>query len=132
MLGWLGYFGICTAGAERDLHTADAHLRRRMRAIQLAHWKRKRTIATKLTKLGGSKRAAWRGAYKDRRSWWALRHSPAVDRGLRNAYFAERGLVSLAEQWRVRHPPASPSRAASAQRLRARRKRVRAESRGTR
>jgi group II intron reverse transcriptase/maturase len=105
LLGWLGYFGICTAGAERDLQIADAHIRRRMRAIQLAHWKRKRTIATKLTKLGVSKRAAWRGAYKDRRSWWALSHSPAVDRGLRNAYFAERGLVSLAEQWRVRHQP---------------------------
>lgn len=105
LLGWLGHFGICTTGAERTMCNIDAHIRRRLRAIQLAHWKRKRTIATKLTQLGVSKRAAWRGIYKDRQSLWALSHSPAVDRGLRNAYFAERGLVSLAEQWLARHQP---------------------------
>jgi len=32
-----------------------------------------------------------------------LSHDPAVDRGLRNAYFADRGLVSLAELWRAKH-----------------------------
>jgi hypothetical protein len=105
LLGWLGHFGICTAGAERVIRTTDAHIRRRLRAIQLAHWKRRSTIATKLTKLGVRKRTAWRGIYRDRQSLWALSHSPAVDRGLRNAYFAERGLVSLAEQWLARHPP---------------------------
>jgi group II intron reverse transcriptase/maturase len=105
LLGWLGYFEICTAGAERTMRNADAHIRRRLRAIQLKHWKRKRTIATKLTKLGVNKKAAWRGAYRGRRSWWALSHSPAVDRGLRNAYFAERGLVSLAERWLVKTQP---------------------------
>jgi group II intron reverse transcriptase/maturase len=105
LLGWLGHFGICTAGAERVMRTTDAHIRRRLRAIQLAHWKRKSTIATKLTKLGVRKRTAWRGVYRDRQSLWALSHSPAVDRGLRNAYFAERGLVSLAEQWLARHQP---------------------------
>ncbi len=105
LLGWLGHFGICTAGAERVLRNTDAHIRRRLRAIQLAHWKRKSTIATKLTKLGVNKRLAWRGVYQGRRSRWALSHSPAVNRGLRNAYFAERGLVSLAEQWEARRQP---------------------------
>jgi len=105
LLGWLGHFGICTTGAERVMQTTDAHIRRRLRAIQLAHWKRKPTIATKLTKLGVRKRTAWRSIYKDRRSLWALSHSPAVNRGLHNAYFAERGLVSLAEQWTARHQP---------------------------
>lgn len=105
LLGWLGYFGICTTGAEQVMCQTDAHIRRRLRAIQLAHWKRKSTIATKLTKLGVSKRAAWRGAYKDRQSLWARSHSPAVERGLRNAYFAERGLVSIATQRRARHQP---------------------------
>jgi RNA-directed DNA polymerase len=83
----------------------DSHIRRRLRAIQLAHWKRKSTIATKLTKLGVNKRVAWRTIYKGRKSLWNLSHIPAVDRGLRNAYFAERGLVSLAERWRARHQP---------------------------
>jgi group II intron reverse transcriptase/maturase len=105
LLGWLGHFGICTTGAERVMHNTDAHIRRRLRGIQLAHWKRKSTIATKLTKLGVDKRAAWRGVYRDRQSLWALSHSPAVHRGLRNAYFAERGLVSLTERWLARHQP---------------------------
>lgn len=105
LLGWLGHFGVCTTGAERNMRNTDAHIRRRLRAIQLAHWKRKRTIATKLTQLGVSKRTAWRGVYRDRQSLWALSHSPAVDRGLRNAYFAERGLISLAEHWLARHQP---------------------------
>lgn len=105
LLGWLGHFGICTAGAERTVQNADAHIRRRLRAIQLRHWKRKRTIAKNLTKLGVSKRIAWRNVYRGRQSWWTLSHSSAVERGLRNAYFAERGLVSLAERLRAQSQP---------------------------
>jgi group II intron reverse transcriptase/maturase len=105
LLGWLGYFGKTTVGAVQVMRNADAHIRRRLRAIQLAHWKRKSTIATKLTRLGVSKRSAWRNIYKGRSSLWKLSHNPAVERGLRNAYFAERGLVSLAETWHVRHQP---------------------------
>ena len=33
-------------------------------------------------------------------SLWALSHSTPVHRRLPNAYFAERGLVSLVERWR--------------------------------
>jgi group II intron reverse transcriptase/maturase len=97
--GWLDFFGICTAGAMPMLRRLDAHIRRRLRAIQLKHWKRKRTIARKLIRLGVSRKTAWRRVYVGRKSMWALSHDPAVDRGLRNAYFAERGLVSLAERW---------------------------------
>lgn len=105
LLGWLGHFGICTARAVQTMRNTDAHIRRRLRAIQLRHWKRRRTIVTKLTKLGVRWRIAWRSIYGDRKSLWALSHSPGVERGLRNAYFAERGLVSLAEQWAVRARP---------------------------
>ena len=35
------------------LRALDAHIRRRLRAIMLRHWKRKRTIARRLIKLGG-------------------------------------------------------------------------------
>jgi group II intron reverse transcriptase/maturase len=52
LTGWFGFFGTCTAEVERTLQTLDAHIRRRLRAIQLKHWKRKRTIARKLTRLG--------------------------------------------------------------------------------
>ena len=95
--GWFGFFGICTAAIEVNLQRLDAHIRRRLRAIQLKHWKRRRTIARKLTQLGVRFKTAWYRVYAGRKSLWALSHDPAVDRGLRNAYFAERGLASLAE-----------------------------------
>jgi hypothetical protein len=99
LLGWIGFFGICTAGIVTTLRTLDAHIRRRLRALQLAHWRPKRTIAKKLIQLGVSPRTAWRRVYEGRKSLWALSHTSAIERGLRNAYFAERGLVSLAERW---------------------------------
>lgn len=97
--GWLGHFRVCTAGIERVVQNADAHLRRRLRAIVLKHWKRKRTIARRLIRLGVKPRTAWRRVYAGSKSLWALSHDSAVDRGLSNAYFAERGLVSLRDQF---------------------------------
>jgi RNA-directed DNA polymerase len=105
LLGWLGFFGICTAGVERTLSNLDAHIRRRLRAIQVRHWKTKRTMARKLVWLGVKPKLAWRTTYLGRRSTWALSYTPAMHQGLRNAYFAERGLVSLAEQYRSRFLP---------------------------
>ena len=99
LTGWMGFFAICTADVQRELKVRDAHLRRRLRAIQLAHWKRKRTIARKLIRLGVNRKTAWRGTYAGRQSRWALSHNLAVHQGLRNAYFAERGLVSLVKRW---------------------------------
>jgi len=52
LAGWIGFFGICTAGIEYTLHGLDAHIRRRLRAIQLAHWKTKRTRARRPIKNG--------------------------------------------------------------------------------
>lgn len=100
-IGWIGFFGICTADVEPSLKTLDAHTRRRLRAIQLAHWKTKRTIARKLIQLGVKPKTAWRSTYAGRQSRWAMSHNSAVDRGLCNAHFAEQGLVSLAERWRL-------------------------------
>jgi group II intron reverse transcriptase/maturase len=99
LTGWLGFFAICTAGVLRLLHGLDAHIRRRLRALQLAHWKSKRTQARRLIQLGVKPKTAWRNVYDGRKSSWALSHAPAVDRGLRNAYFAERGLVPLGQRW---------------------------------
>jgi len=101
--GWIGFFAICTEKVRSALGELDAHLRRRLRTIQLRHWKTKRTIARKLVQLGVSRKLAWRRVYEGRKSWWALSHDPAVDRGLRNAYFAERGLVSLLDEWTQKH-----------------------------
>jgi len=102
--GWIGFFQIVTEAEGRLLATLDAHIRRRLRAILLRQWKTKRTMARRLIRLGVSAKAVWRLLHTGRKSWWALSHAPAVDRGLRNAYFAERGLVSLAERWDELNP----------------------------
>ena len=99
LTGWFGHFRVCTQGVERVIQGADAHIRRRLRAITLKHWKTKRTTARRLIRLGISPKTAWRRVYEGRKSIWALSHDPAVDRGLRNAYFAERGLVTLRERF---------------------------------
>ena len=43
--GWHGFFGIASASEMQMMRKIDAHIRRRLRAIMLRHWKRKRTIA---------------------------------------------------------------------------------------
>jgi len=95
--GWYGYFRICTTRASRSFQYLDAHIRRRMRAIQLKHWKKKRTIVRKLIQLGVNAKTAWRRVYEGRKSLWALSHDAAIERGLRNVYFAKRGLVFVAD-----------------------------------
>jgi group II intron reverse transcriptase/maturase len=99
--GWTGFFGICTKGVERMLQTVDAHIRRRLRAIQLKHWKRKRTIARKLIQLGIRKTTAWRSLYSGRKSLWKLSHTPVVDRALLHYHWTARGLFSLAALWNI-------------------------------
>jgi RNA-directed DNA polymerase len=99
--GWIGYFGVCTEGVGRTLQALDAHVRRRLRAIQLAHWKGRQTIIRNLVNLGVKRQSAWNSVSKGRPSLWALSHRHAVDRGLCNAYFAERGLVSLVSRWQA-------------------------------
>lgn len=98
LLGWLGFFGVCT-GEQRTFHGLDAHIRRRLRAIQLRHWKCKRTIARKLIALGIKHQKAWSSIYEGRKSTWALSHTGTVDRALRNSHWDARGLVSIEHRW---------------------------------
>ena len=95
--GWHGFFGIASTSEMQMMRKIDAHIRRRLRAIILRHWKRKRTIAKRLVALGVPRRSAWKQVYQGRRSWWALSHAHAVDQGLRNAYFAKRGLIFVVD-----------------------------------
>jgi RNA-directed DNA polymerase len=102
--GWHQFFGISSASEQYTMRALDAHIRRRLRAIVLHHWKRRRTIVRNLIAVGVNRRMAWRGVYQGHRSLWALSHIPAVDHGLRNAFFAKRGLGSLVELHRPRAP----------------------------
>lgn len=99
LTGWFGHFRVCTSGIERVIHNTDAHVRRRMRAIVFKHWKTKRTAARRLIRLGVRPKTAWRKVYDGRKSLWALSHTSAAHRGLRNVYFTERGLVPLLERF---------------------------------
>ena len=84
-VGWIGFFRIITDASA--LAPLDAHTRRRLRAIAIRHWRKKR-------------REGWRPLKPGRRSWWFLSNTSRVTRALSNARFAERGLVSLEAVWR--------------------------------
>jgi len=103
--GWHGFFGIASVSEMQMMRKIDSHLRRRLRAIILRHWKRKRTIARKLIALGVKRQSAWSQIYRGHKSWWALSHTHAVDHGLRNAFFAKRGLISLVDMHKQRRRP---------------------------
>jgi RNA-directed DNA polymerase len=103
LVGWIQFFGICTGGVGSVLGGLDAHIRRRMRAIQLKHWKRKLTIAKKLISFGVRRQTAWKAVYSGRKSLWVLSHSSAVDQALRNSHWDECGLISLRSRWRAMH-----------------------------
>jgi RNA-directed DNA polymerase len=83
--GWIGFFWIISDPSV--LASLDAHTRRRLRAIAIRHWRRKR-------------RDRWTPLKPGRRSWWFLSNTSRVTRALSNARFAERGLVSLEVEWR--------------------------------
>jgi RNA-directed DNA polymerase len=108
LVGWFGFFRIVTEAEVRLLQTLDAHLRRRLRAIILRHWRRKRTMVKRLVALGVKFDTAKRSIYAGRRTWWKLSHTQAVDQGLRNSYFRDRGLRSLADMWRQWHERNKP------------------------
>jgi RNA-directed DNA polymerase len=93
--GWYGFFGICTTGVLPTLDAVDGHLRRRLRAIQLRHWKQKRTIIKRLIGLGLKPKTTAASVCTGRRGWWALSHSWAANHGMNVAYFTKRGLLSL-------------------------------------
>ena len=103
LVGWHQFFRVVSPGEQYVLRALDAHIRRRLRAILLHHWKRRRTIVRNLIALGIKPRSAWQAVYSGRRSLWALSHIPQVDRALRPRFFADRGLASLVELHRLAH-----------------------------
>lgn len=91
LLGWKAYFGLAqTPGIWRTL---GEWLRHRLRAIQLKHWKRSRTIYRELINLGAAEPVAKRVAGNSR-CWW--RNSMGdLNRVLTIAFFDKLGLPRL-------------------------------------
>jgi group II intron reverse transcriptase/maturase len=102
--GWIEFFGrSCTEVIVRPLHGLDAHIRRRLRALLLKQWKRKRFIARRLIRMGARAKTVWRVVYEGRKAIWALSHCGPVDYALDRHYFADRGLLSLEQRYREMH-----------------------------
>lgn len=108
--GWLNFFGTsCTDAVVRTLHNLDAHIRRRLRALLLRQWKRRRFIVRRLIRMGAQARTAWRVIYEGRKSLWALSHCAPVDYVLDKRYFAEQALLSLEHHYREMHRVIAPT-----------------------
>jgi RNA-directed DNA polymerase len=91
LLGWKAYFGL--AQTPRVWRELDEWLRHRLRAIQLRHWKRPRTIYREIKVLGASEDVAQQVAGNCHR-WW--RNSDGVlKRVLTIAYFDQLGVPRL-------------------------------------
>jgi len=89
--GWKAYFGLAeTPGVFEEL---NGWIRRRLRALQLKHWKRGRTAYRALRRLGASDELAHLIALGTRRWWWNAQQG--IQRTLTNSYFAKLGLPSL-------------------------------------
>lgn len=67
MLGWKGYFKL--AQTPKIWRTLDEWLRHRLRAIQLKHWKRGKTMHRELIQLGAAASVA-RKVAANSRCWW--------------------------------------------------------------
>ena len=67
VLGWKAYFGL--AQTPRVWRELDEWLRRRLRTLQLKHWKRSATMYRELKALGAGETVARRVAGNNRR-WW--------------------------------------------------------------
>ncbi len=91
LLGWKTYFGM--AQTPRIWRELDEWLRHRLRAIQLKHWRRPRTMYRELKALGASEEVAKRVAVNSRR-WW--RNSDRfLKKVLTIAYFDRLGVPRL-------------------------------------
>jgi group II intron reverse transcriptase/maturase len=109
LLGWIGFFGICTEEVVRTLHGLDAHIRRRLRAVQLRQWKRKRYIVNHLVWLGAKPGTAWTVIYRGHQSLWALSHCNPVDRSLNVKFFEDKGLLSLEKRYQAMRQKVAPA-----------------------
>lgn len=91
MPGWKAYFHL--AQTPKVFRTLDEWLRHRLRALQLKHWRRGRTIFRELRRLGATVDQAARVAGNARR-WWR-NSAMGLNRHLPIAYFDRLGVPRL-------------------------------------
>ncbi|RZA26775.1 MAG: group II intron reverse transcriptase/maturase [Proteobacteria bacterium] len=93
--GWINFFGYAE---ERGIFaTLDQWIRRKLRCLIWRQWKKPWTRFTNLKAAGHSDKRAVQGAFNERGPWWNSDASH-MHWAFKNAYFMERGLVSLREE----------------------------------
>ena len=102
--GWLGFFGVCSPSVKRKLKKLESRARRRLRAIQLKQWKRKRTIVRRLNRMKYSRKVS-KNIYRGRRGWWSLSMEGVVNYRLNNQWFHDQGFIALVDRYQSRALP---------------------------
>lgn len=101
LTGWMNYFRL--ADTPKVFRELDEWIRHRLRALQLKHWRRGKTVYRELRARGMSKGVASQVAGNTRR-WW---HNSAIDLNiaLPNKLFDELGVPRLAGGPQPFEPP---------------------------
>jgi RNA-directed DNA polymerase len=100
--GWISYFSLSRVKAAFE--ELDGWIRRKLRCILWVQWKRPKTRAAKLMKLGIDKARAFTSAYNGRGSWWNAGASH-MSAAIPTRWLSRQGLVSLlAEHRRLERP----------------------------
>jgi RNA-directed DNA polymerase len=87
--GWASYYRMTQYPSQ--FRKVEAHIRRRLRCRFIGQQKRRRYLVKKLVKLGVPKALASKTVFSNK-GWWALAHSPAVERAWTNKWFEDKGL----------------------------------------
>lgn len=90
--GWKQYFRLTEMPS--NLRGLDGWIRRRLRAIQLKHWRHSTTITRELVARGISLRDA-RGVARGAGCWWHVSKGPALHRAFPIAFYDSLGLPRL-------------------------------------
>ena len=102
--GWMNYYGI--SEYYRPIPLIDEWLRRRIRMCYWKQWRYVRTKVRNLLKLGTYKREAILTSLSRKGPWHCAR-TMATQAGMTNKWLAEKGLISIKNQWSKIHYPAT-------------------------
>lgn len=94
--GWLGYF--CIASMHKKMQEWDEWLRRRFRMYIWKQWKKTKTKATNLGKLGIAKNVAYMWG-NTRLGYWRIAGSPVLECSITNKRLAQAGYFEISARY---------------------------------
>lgn len=96
IVGWVNYFKL--ADMKRKLEDLDQWIRRRLRACVWKTWKKIKTRAQNLIKLGVPRDKAWEFA-NTRKGYWRISGSPILNKTITNQRLINHGFKSVSSQY---------------------------------